>query len=247
MTRDETWLLKEKYQGEKTEGFFTDCERLRDGEPIAYVIGNVPFLNTTIHLDTCPLIPRPETEFWVSKLIAEIEQYPTRSNLVILDLCAGSGCIGVAMLKAIPSARVDFVEIDPRHHPTILKNIRENDVDESRTHVFGGNLFERVAKKYDYILTNPPYVDPALNRVEESVTKFEPEIALYGGEQGVKIITDIITGASNFLTRDGILVIEHEPEQVEAVCVKASEAGFDASTCSDQFNVPRYTRLIRKN
>ncbi len=103
MTQDEVWLLREKYQGVKTDAFFEDCARLKNGEPLAYIIGSIPFLNTTIFLDAHPLIPRPETEFWVEKAIAHMN---VRAPLRILDLCAGSGCIGVAVLTARKETRV---------------------------------------------------------------------------------------------------------------------------------------------
>ena len=103
MTQEQHWLLKEKYHGEKTDGFFADCKRLALGEPLAYLIGWTPFLNTKIWLDSHPLIPRPETEFWVERAITSMREnaQDTLGFLAepakVLDLCAGSGCIGVAM------------------------------------------------------------------------------------------------------------------------------------------------------
>ena len=73
MNPEVDWLLNEKYHGEKTSAFFTDCVRLETGEPLAYVIGHIPFLDCTIYLDSRPLIPRVETEFWVEKLITTIK------------------------------------------------------------------------------------------------------------------------------------------------------------------------------
>ena len=77
MHRDEEWLLNEKYQGERTDEFFADCERLKSGEPLAYIIGHVPFLDATIHLDSKPLIPRTETEYWVKAVIIDITSKST--------------------------------------------------------------------------------------------------------------------------------------------------------------------------
>lgn len=244
MTRDEEWLLKEKYNGEKSEGFFADCARLSAHEPLAYLIGSIPFLHTTIHLDSHPLIPRTETEFWVEKIIKEIKSNP-KKEIQVLDLCAGSGCIGVAILLEVEMARVDFVEIDACHHATILKNILENNIDPTRTHIFEGDLFEEVSNTYDYILTNPPYIDPSLNRTTESVQKFEPNLALYGGTLGTEFIFKIIADAPRFLTADGMLVIEHEPEQSDAIRQHAMPHGFACTTHPDQFGVSRYTTLVR--
>ena len=245
MKKEEGWLLNEKYNGQETTSFHADCERLTAGEPLAYIIGSITFLNTKIFLDSHPLIPRTETEFWVEKIINEI----TNKGLTfvrVLDLCAGSGCIGVSVLKAIPTATVDFVEIDTNHHNTIRKNIRENGIDESRAQIVDGNLFEHVSGQYDYILTNPPYIDPNIDRAEASVKKYEPEIALYGGKDGTQLISTIIATAPQFLTEHGVLVIEHEPEQSESIRTKALSIGFDVLTYPDQFGVERYTTIHRK-
>ncbi len=277
------WLLEEKYGGEKTEGFFADCAQLEAGEPLAYLIGHIPFLGCTIWLDSHPLIPRPETEFWVENAIKEIsasaqnmeksdtssdgvmsppqrqspERGPGRStlsddvrekNVRILDLCAGSGCIGVAVAKAMPDARVDFCEIDARHHATILKNIQENDIAENRTAIFGGDLFSEIPKGtlYDFILTTPPYIDPALKeRTEKSVTDHEPSLALWGGEKGLELIYTVIAQAPAFLTKDGVLYIEHEPEQATAIAEHAKKHHFLSTALQDQYGVIRTSRLVR--
>lgn len=242
MTRDEQWLLKEKYDGQKTASFLADCERLTSGEPLAYIIGHTPFLNTTIHLTSHPLIPRPETEYWTEHVIREISACDKASGR-ILDLCAGSGCIGVAILKALPQSTVDFVEIDTAHHPTIHKDIEENDIAISRTQIFGGNLFENVASTYDYILTNPPYIDAHLNRTEMSVIANEPALALWGGADGMEVISKILETSPQHLTENGVLYIEHEPEQVEAIHEQGKRYFHEAETFVDQFGVSRFTRL----
>lgn len=243
MTQDEMWLLKEKYQGKKTEGFFADSVRLKNGEPLAYLIGHIPFLGTTIYLDSHPLIPRTETEYWVEKILSDI--HTTEKQLKILDLCAGSGCIGVAILKALSSATVDFVEIDESHHATIQKNIALNEIAPERARIIGGSLFEHVDGVYNYIFSNPPYVDQNLNRVSESVQKFEPALALYGGQDGIEIIKEIISQSSAHLTSQGVLYFEHEPEQITTIQTSASKSGFISTTFEDQFGHNRYTRLTR--
>lgn len=245
MSKDEQWLLEEKYNGQKTEGFLADHARLREGEPLAYVIGHIPFLNTTIHLDSKPLIPRPETEFWVERIIDTILFRGLTPKLRILDLCAGSGCIGVAVLKAIPEALVDFVEIDESHHTTISRNIHENGTDVSRTQIIGGNLFEKVTHTYDYILSNPPYIDKILERTESSVLLYEPHQALFAGNGGLALIERIITDAPTHLTNHGVLVIEHEPEHYARIHGLGSHRGFAVRHEKDQYNVLRYTVLTR--
>jgi release factor glutamine methyltransferase len=184
MNQDEQWLLAEKYDGEKSSAFFADCKRLESGEPLGYVIGFVPFLDCKIWLDSKPLIPRPETEFWVEKVIAKVLQAPETQGLEaeslgrewkdpgspvrILDLCAGSGAIGVAVANSIPNSHVTLAEIDDNHRTTIFKNLAENNIDCTRYQVFTSNFFEKISGRFDYIVSNPPYIDPVLDRAEPS-------------------------------------------------------------------------------
>lgn len=239
------WLLKEKYDGIETPAFEVDCKRLAFGEPLAYIIGHIPFLDRRIFLDSHPLIPRPETEYWTMRAITEITQ--KGGPVHVLDLCAGSGCIGIAVLSAVPSVRVDFAEINASHHPTILKNLRENGIEESRARFFGGDLFADIPPKntYDFILANPPYIDPGkTERVQDSVLRYEPSEALFGGIGGMEIIRRILEEAPWHLALQGVLYIEHEPEQSEAIAILAdSPAYISCQTFPDQWGVGRYTVL----
>lgn len=239
LSKDEEWLLKEKYEGVESKSFRADCERLSAGEPLGYVIGHIPFLDCTIYLDSKPLIPRVETEYWVEKAIAVIKHPAPR----VLDLCAGSGAIDVSIAKAIPEAQVDLVELDENHHDTIKRNLEANVTDLARVRIIGGDLFENVKQTYDYILTNPPYIDPAIDRAEESVKSHEPHLALYGGAKGMEIIDRIIATAPDYLNEGGELWVEHEPEQVEAIKAGAEAAGFSSVAYPDQYGILRYSVL----
>ena len=238
--QEEKWLLEEKYAGEKNDAFFADVAALRNGTPLAYLIGSIPFLDCTIHLDSHPLIPRSETEFWTEKAIAELKK---KENPKVLDLCAGSGAIGIAVAKAVPGAHVTLGEIDPAHLPTIGKNLEANGINCTQYSVFESDLFAHIDGVFDYIVTNPPYIDPAIDRAEVSVKMHEPHLALYGGSKGMECIEKIIAQAAGHLTKEGQLWIEHEPEQVTAIAACAAVNNFTALAHNDQYNTARYSVL----
>ncbi len=242
---DVAWLKKEKYAGIENEDFQTDVKRLKNGEPLAYVIGNIPFLNTIIYLDSHPLIPRPETEYWVEQAINNIV---SDQELKVLDLCAGSGCVGVAIAKNLPEVTVDFIELDQTHLPTITKNCQQNAIAMERVQIMTGDLreLEQIIpnQKYDFILSNPPYIDKGLNRTDKSVTRFEPALALYGGEKGLLLIQSIIEQAPKYLSTKGQLWLEHEPEQVDKIAALAFQNGFTYISHKDQFGVNRFSQLM---
>ena len=244
LNREEEWLLKEKYGGEKSEAFFTACKKLAAGTPLAYLIGYTPFLNTKIYLDSHPLIPRAETEFWVEKVLAVISQRTTPTK--VLDLCAGSGCIGITIAKNHYLSQVDFAELEEKHHSTIETNCQENQISKDRYHIFSSDLFTRlVNKKYDFILSNPPYIDETLGRVEPSVKNHEPSLALYGGKAGMELLAKIILEAPKYLSQSGQLWLEHEPEQTENILALAHEH-FTVTTHKDQYQVLRFSQLVLK-
>lgn len=241
--KEVAWLLKEKYHGERTPEFLTDCARLRAGEPLAYLIGHIPFLSATIWLDSRPLIPRVETEYWVETLISYYRAQAAAPH-TILDLCAGSGCIGVALGMAFPEASLTFAEIDRAHHPTILKNSLRNNLSPDRISIVGGDLFAEVPLvRFSLIVANPPYIDKANDRTTPAVRHFEPSLALYGGHHGLAYLQEIITDAPHFLTPGGELWLEHEPEQSTAIVERGKEK-FSVHTHTDQYGQKRFTQLV---
>lgn len=255
MNQEEKWLLEEKYAGVESEAFREDLILLQSGTPLAYLIGSIPFLNCAIFLDSHPLIPRPETEYWTEKAIKEIKKNPQGnrtadilglSSVRVLDLCAGSGAVGVAVAKEVPLAQVVFGEIDKEHIPTIEKNLAKNRIiyDTIQYAVVESDLFENISGTFDFILTNPPYIDPAIDRAERSVKLHEPHLALYGGVAGMECIEKIIAGAPRHLVAHGQLWIEHEPEQTTAIAACAKKAGFTATTHNDQYGLERYSILV---
>ncbi len=248
LSQEEKWLLKEKYFGEKSEAFFADCQKLKHNTPLAYLIGHTPFLNTKIYLDSKPLIPRSETEYWVEKALSEINTCHKHKNetIEVLDLCTGSGCIGIAILKNCPNIQIDFIELDERHKTTIEKNCSANNLNPMRYKIIVGDLFSPLqSERYDFILSNPPYIDPILDRTEKSVKEYEPALALYGGEAGMELLEKIITEAPKYLNPKGQLWLEHEPEQVKTL-VKIADSRFSIITHNDQYGVPRFSQLVLK-
>jgi len=113
-----TWLLNEKHKGRLTDRAKKDIERLKKGEPVDYLIGYKKFFGCKIDLRYKPLIPREETEFWVTRAIEDLQppggckSSTPRGLLSCLDVFAGSGCCGIAVLKHIPDSHCDFLDID---------------------------------------------------------------------------------------------------------------------------------------
>lgn len=242
MTRDEHWLLEEKYNGIKTTEFETDKIRLASGEPLAYVIGSQPFLGLTINLDSHPLIPRVETEWWTEQMLGKVR---TSNVLTFLDLCAGSGAIGCAALAKLSNVKVYFGEIDPAHKATIFKNIRENRLDEKRSDIRIGDLFEPFDDlRFDFIACNPPYI-PESRPLDTSVTDYEPALALYAENDGLGIIRRIAAELPKRLKPGGEAWIECDSAHAAAACALFTDQGLFADILPDQYSVPRVVRVHR--
>lgn len=207
-----------------------------------YARGHVPFLDCTIFLDSRPLIPRPETEYWAEKAIGEIKKHPSPR---VLDLFAGSGAVGVSVLKHVPASSVDFGELVKAHGPTILKNVRGNGIDESRARILLTDVYGSIPDTYDFILANPPYIAEDASDVDESVRTHEPHEALFAGDGGFALIEKTISGAGLRLSPDGVLYLEHRPEQAAGIAETARKNGLSAETLPDQYRILRYSVLKR--
>lgn len=204
-------LIRDKYAGDRSADLSGDLARLSEGEPLAYVIGWVPFLGLRINLDSRPLIPRPETEWWAEELITKLEG----KKLRVLDLCAGSGAIGLSILAHVPGAQVSFGELMEEHVEQIRKNLELNGLDASRADIREGDLFEPfLGETFDLIVSNPPYI-PEGRELPESVLEYEPEEALYSGPDGLEVLRRIAKEAPTHLTSGGELWIEADVENIE--------------------------------
>lgn len=221
--REKNWLLEEKYGGEKCEAFFTDLEKLKANYPLAFLIGFVDFINTKIDLEYKPLIPRPETEFWIYEYIfPKIKKAVGEADrLKILDIFAGSGCIGLSILKNFSNIEVDFGEIKKENILQIKKNIKINNLENKNFQVFQSDIFTKIPKKkYHFILTNPPYIAKEKINTEElqnSVLENEDHLALFAEDDGLYFIKKIILKSLQFLEKNGELWIEFDPWQKEKI------------------------------
>jgi len=221
LKQEESWLLKEKYKGEKKPAFFADLEELKKGIPLAYIIGNMPFLDTVIDLEYKPLIPRSETEFWVNDFINEIKlKKQDVDGFQILDIFSGSGCIGIGILKNLTNTKVDFSEINENYIKQIEKNLLLNNINNLRYNIFQSNIFNNIDKdlKYDVILANPPYISKdRKNEVQESVLMNEDHDALFVQDNGLYFLKQIIIEGKKFLKKNGQIWIEFDPWQVDLI------------------------------
>jgi len=172
-------------------------------EPLEYVRGFVEFLGCKIDLSKRPLIPRPETEFWVEKVISQIFDDRQKFVVRVLDIFCGSGCIGLAILKHVKNAQVVFADkYKYFNHPNFIKS----------------DVFSNIKDKFDYIFANPPYIPiTKKNKVQKSVLKFEPKSALFGGQDGFFYIKKFLKNAKNYLNRGGCIFMEFSPEQKKEI------------------------------
>ncbi len=252
MTRQEVWwLLREKHGGVQSADFFSDCKRLAEGEPIDYVIGWCEFLGCRIDLSERPLVPRPETEWWVEKIVQSAKckaQSNERRHLRVLDLFSGSGCIGIVVLKHLPHARVDFADIESSCLAQIRKNAELNCVAPERYRVLRSDVFSAIIGRYDMIFANPPYVaeHTASERLAPSVREFEPHRALFAGVDGLDYIRVVLRNASRFLAPRGFLAMEFDDTQADEVVGLLKRSGLYGSIHCDQYGRARYLLASRE-
>ena len=225
---------------------------MRDNYPIAYKKGYTNFAKCKIDLSSKPMIPRKETEFWVKKAIREIQNSKFKiQNLRILDIFAGSGCIGIAILKGLSRAcRVDFSEIDKNSIQQIKLNLKINKINPSRYKVIQSDVFGKLApyrtegsgSGYDYIFANPPYVAfKNKHLVQKSVLDFEPHLALFGGDDGLLYIRKFLKSARRFLKPNGKIYLEFDHLQKNELKKLLKKLNYkNYKIYKDQFHKWRY-------
>ena len=203
--------------------------RRASGEPVARIVGEKEFWSLPFRLSRGTLVPRPDTETLVSVAIDTIAAAGLRSKpLRLLDLGTGSGCILLAMLSELPDATGLGVDCDEDAVAMASENAQRLGLAERASFVVG-NWTENIARPFDVILANPPYIeDGALSGLPIEVVGFDPRAALAGGHDGLDSYRQIIPTLPALLTATGFVVLEFGLHQARFVAEIAEIAGFAA-------------------
>ena len=172
-----------------------------EGKPLEYIFNSANFLGRKFYVDERVLIPRPETEELVLKTQKKLKHAPKN----ILDLCTGSGCIGISLALNYPHAQVTCSDMSAPALQVAKQNAKTH---KTKINFIESDLFEKINGTFDLIISNPPYInEDDINTLSPEV-KQEPRLAQIGGPDGTEIIEKIIKEAPQFLTPGGLLALE---------------------------------------
>lgn len=207
-------------------------------KPLAYIIGWVPFLGLDCKVVAPILIPRPETEEWVEKLINQLEPYRDQIHS-ILDIGCGSGVIGLSLAKKFPLAQIWATDISPQAVQLTLENAQRNNI--TNIQVIQSDLMANIqGQKFDLIVSNPPYIpSKSMGSMAASVLDWEDHRALFAGADGSQILQAIVNQAKDHLSADSNLpyqlVLEIDLTQHELITQLAQKTGWNCTVTKDLF------------
>ena len=211
--------------------------RILAGEPLAYVLGEWEFYGMTLYVDKNVLIPRDDTVAVTALAIKKalfLDQEPR-----ILDLCTGSGCIGLAIANRVKDAKVTLADISKDALAVARKNVGRQKLAGRVTCVQVDALAEPSAfmGKFDMIVSNPPYITTKeMEELDDSVKNFEPHLALHGGSDGLDFYRAIAKNYTKVLKPGGVLCFEFDPAQADDVCALLEQNGYTILERSRDYN-----------
>ena len=229
---------RDMYAGEETvKAVEKLLSRLMDGEPLAYVLGEWEFYGLPLKVTPDVLIPRDDTCAVASLAINQalfLSQDPR-----ILDLCCGSGCIGLAVASRVKDAKVTLADLSQKALAIAKENVALNKL-SGRVRCVNVNAMEPAPGflgKFDMIISNPPYITGAdMETLEASVKDYEPHMALYGGEDGLDFYRSIARNYTAALKPGGYLALEFGDDQGDDVCRILVENGYTILERSRDYN-----------
>ena len=229
---------REMYASEETcEKTEKAVKRLLKGEPLAYVLGEWEFYGLPLYVNENVLIPRDDTVPVATLAINQAIFLPSAPR--ILDLCTGSGCIGLAVASRIQDARVTLADISKDALAVAKKNIARNKMTGRVSCVQANALAPAPAflGKFDMIISNPPYITGAdMPALEDSVKLYEPHLALFGGEDGLDFYRSIAENFTSALKPGGFLCLEFGDDQGDDVCRILEANGYTILERSRDYN-----------
>ncbi len=189
-------------------------QKRKSGVPAAYIIGKSFFWNEVLEVGPGCLIPRPETEILIERFIAETG-FEKTASFSFLDLCTGSGAIGVSLLRHFSAAKAALLDVSQEALQIAEKNLKRYEL-LSRSELVLSNLFTQVeGRKWNAILCNPPYFAAKDWQDVQSEILCEPSLALDGGQDGLMFYREIIAQAGKYLLPNGWLWMEIGRGQAE--------------------------------
>ncbi|TCK05439.1 peptide chain release factor N(5)-glutamine methyltransferase [Phorcysia thermohydrogeniphila] len=207
---------------EEVESYRKLIVRRAKGEPVAYITGKKEFYGFTFRVERGVLIPRPETELLVDVVLDYLEG---KEGKIIVDVGTGSGCIIITLCKLLKNKhRYIGTDISSIAIKVAEKNRRIHGCRE--VEFIKTDLLKGVEPPVDVVVSNPPYVPIGDRRLEESVRKFEPAVALFGGKDGLEVIRKLIPQAYEKLKSGGLIALEVGKGQAEAVKELLEASGF---------------------
>lgn len=241
------WLLT--YQDEELDEqqhseFQHLVERRRQGEPIAYILGNREFWSLNLNVSPATLIPRPETEILVEVAIEKAIHKATSSTnntLSIADLGTGSGAIALALASELPAAFITAVDKSKEALEVAIQNAEACQL--SNVEFITSNWFDAILEhQFDLICSNPPYIETQDPHLQQGDLRFEPHSALASGPDGFFDLQQIIAKAPHYLNDGGWLILEHGFQQAMRTQTLLAEHGFvNIDTREDYAGHPRIT------
>lgn len=190
-------------------------EKIANGKPIQYITNQQEFMKLNFYVDENVLIPQPDTEI----LVEEVLKFTTTMNtqIKILDLCTGSGAIGISLAKYIPNSKVWVSDISNKAIQIAKLNAERNLV-HRRMNFIESDMFKKIEEnQFDIIVSNPPYIKTKVIKTLPDQVREEPHIALDGGRDGLEFYKIIANEASNYLKKDGKMFLEIGFDQKDEV------------------------------
>ena len=212
-------------------------ERLLKGEPLPYVLGEWEFYGLTLQVNSNVLIPRDDTCAVVGLAVNQAIFLP--SDPRILDLCTGSGCIGLAIASRIKDARVTLADISKDALAVAKKNIVSNKMSPRVSCIQADALSPAPTflGKFDMIVSNPPYITGSeMAQLPDSVRLYEPHLALFGGRDGLDFYRSIALNYAKALKPGGYLALEFGMGQGDDVCRILEENGYTILERTKDYN-----------
>lgn len=195
--------LEEEVSQDQVNLLKKEIKALEENKPLQYVIGHVNFYGHEFDIDNRVLIPRFETEELVENTVKYINKFFT-NPVDIIDLGCGSGVIGLTLEKKVSTNSVDLVDISQEALEVTHKNCAKLN---SKANIIQSDMFTNIAKKYDIIISNPPYIKTT-EEIEEIVKNNEPHLALYAGADGLDCYKKILKQASIHMKDKSLIAFE---------------------------------------